>query len=236
MSLDSAPRPSLAHRAGKYVLLGVLTVAPLWVTWLVFDFVLGLLRRFGAPVVDTALAVVAPHVMVTWAANPVLRSAAAVLFTLLALWLVGLAASRVVGRRLIEAAEALLERIPIVQAVYGGTKRFITAMWRPPGRGQRVVLINFPSPHLKTVGFVTGTMREDGTGRELAAVYVPTAPNPTSGYIQIVPLDEVVYIDWTVEQVMSFVVTGGANTPAGIRLQVAERDPAGERSYSSSGA
>jgi uncharacterized membrane protein len=179
MPSDSVPRSSPAQQAGKYVLLGVLTVAPLWVTWLVLDFVLGLLRRFGAPVVDAVMAVVAPQSMTDWASNPTLRSIAAVLFTLLALWLIGLAASRVVGRRLIEAAEALLERIPIVQAIYGGTKRFITAMWRPPTRGQRVVLINVLSPHLKTVGFVTGTLREEGSGRQLAAVYVPTAPNPT---------------------------------------------------------
>jgi uncharacterized membrane protein len=226
MQLQPFPRASLAHHAWKYVLLGLLTVAPLWVTWLVFDFVLGLLKRFGAPAVDALMAVIAPHAptLAAWAANPMVRSIAAVLFTLLGLWLVGAAASRVVGRRLIEGVEALLERIPLVQAVYGGTKRFITAMWRQPTRSQRVVLISFPSPEMKTVGFITSIMRDETTGRELAAVYVPTAPNPTSGYIEIVPLDSVVYIDWTVEQVMSFVVTGGANAPAGIRFQVRAGD------------
>jgi uncharacterized membrane protein len=227
MQLQPTPRHSPAHRAGKYVLLGVLTVAPLWVTWLVFEFVLGLLRRFGSPAVDALMRVVAPfaHGVAVWAADPYVRSVAAVLFTTLGLWLIGLAASRVFGRRLIEGIEAFLERIPLVQAVYGGTKRFITAMWRPPSRQQRVVLISFPSPQMKTVGFITSLLRDETTGRELAAVYVPTAPNPTSGYIEIVPLDEVVYIDWTVEQVMSFVVTGGANAPGRVRFAEPARNP-----------
>jgi uncharacterized membrane protein len=56
-------------------------------------------------------------------------------------------------------------------------------------------------------------MHDAASGRELAAVYVPTSPNPTSGYIEIVPLDEVVQTDWTIEQAMSFVMTGGANAP-----------------------
>jgi uncharacterized membrane protein len=61
-------------------------------------------------------------------------------------------------------------------------------------------------------------------------VYVPTAPNPTSGYIEIVPLEDVIYIDWTVEQVMSFVVTGGANAPAGIRFGTRAESDAGVKS------
>jgi uncharacterized membrane protein len=66
---------------------------------------------------------------------------------------------------------------------------------------------------MKAVGFVTKVMRDTATGRELAAVYVPTSPNPTSGYIEIVPLDEVVQTDWSLEEAMSFVMTGGANAP-----------------------
>jgi uncharacterized membrane protein len=228
MQLQRTSRHSLAHHAWKYVLLGLLTVAPLWVTWLVFDFVLELLRRFGAPAVNALTALVAPHAptLAAWVGDPYVRSTAAVLFTLLGLWLIGLAASRVVGRRLIEGIEAFLERIPLVQAVYGGTKRFISAMWRPPSQAQRVVLISFPSPEMKAVGFITSIMNDESTGRELAAVYVPTAPNPTSGYIEIVPLEDVVYIDWTVEQVMSFVVTGGANAPAVVQFGVCAQSDA----------
>jgi len=90
-------------------------------------------------------------------------------------------------------------------------------MRTPPVSGQRVVLISFPTPEMKAVGFVTKVMRDETTGRELAAVYVPTSPNPTSGYIEIVPLEDVVQTDWTMEEAMSFVMTGGANAPDRVR-------------------
>ena len=60
---------------------------------------------------------------------------------------------------------------------------------------------------------MTRVMRDPDTGRQLAAVYVPTSPNPTSGYIEIVPLDDVVQTDWSVEEAMAFVMTGGTNGP-----------------------
>ncbi len=56
-------------------------------------------------------------------------------------------------------------------------------------------------------------MTDQTTGQELAAVYIPTAPNPTSGYVEILPLEDLVFLDWTFDQAMSFIVTGGSNGP-----------------------
>ena len=66
-----------------------------------------------------------------------------------------------------------------------------------PDGTQRVVLIDFPHKEMKSVGFVTRVIHEQGTGRELAAVYVPTTPNPTSGYLEIVPVELLTPTDWT---------------------------------------
>ncbi|MCK7498396.1 MAG: DUF502 domain-containing protein [Comamonadaceae bacterium] len=139
------------------------------------------------------------------------------LLTLGVLYGIGLFASLVLGRRLIQGMEAVLARLPLVQTIYGGTKRFLQMLRKPPASGQRVVLINFPSPEMKAVGFITKVMHDEASGRELAAVYVPTSPNPTSGYIEIVPLSEVVKTDWSIEEAMSFVMTGGANAPDRLR-------------------
>ena len=78
---------------------------------------------------------------------------------------------------------------------------------------QRVVLIEFPGPGMKTLGFITRVLRDQTTGQELAVIYVPTAPNPTSGYLEIVPLAAVTVIDWTMDQAMTFVLSGGAVSP-----------------------
>jgi uncharacterized membrane protein len=78
---------------------------------------------------------------------------------------------------------------------------------------ERVVLIEFPNEKMKTIGLVTRTMTDSDTGQKLAAVYVPTTPNPTSGYLEIVPVNRLVSTDWTIDQAMNFVVSGGAIGP-----------------------
>ena len=66
---------------------------------------------------------------------------------------------------------------------------------------------------MKTVGFVTATFEDDETGEELAAVYVPTTPNPTSGYLEIVPMKSVVPTNWSFDEAMTFIISGGAVAP-----------------------
>jgi len=149
----------------------------------------------------------------------------AAMFTLAGLYAVGLFTSWVLGRRLITWMESLLGRLPVVQTIYGATKRFLESVQKPPVSGQRVVLIAFPSPEMKAVGFVTKVMTDPDTGRELAAVYVPTSPNPTSGYIEIVPLDEVTPTDWSLEEATAFVMTGGANAPDKLRFGARPGEP-----------
>ncbi|MDQ3253109.1 MAG: DUF502 domain-containing protein, partial [Acidobacteriota bacterium] len=129
------------------------------------------------------------------------------------LYLLGWATTRVVGRRLIAAFGRMMERIPMVKAIYGGTQKVLASFQRQPVQTQRVVLINFPSPEMKAIGFVTRILRDANDNRELAAVYIPTSPNPTSGYMELVPLDQVTPTDWTMDEAMSFIFTGGVNGP-----------------------
>ena len=141
-----------------------------------------------------------------------------VVLTLAGFYLIGLVASFVVGRQLISYLENLLLRLPLVQTIYNATKRFLHTMRQRPTAGERVVLITFPTEGMKALGFVTKEFTDQVTGQTLAAVYVPTSPNPTSGYIEILPIKDLVYTDWTVEEALSFVVTGGTNAPDSIRF------------------
>ncbi len=81
-----------------------------------------------------------------------------------------------------------------------------------------MVLIRFPSPEMKAVGFITKVMRDPDTGQEWASVYVPTSPNPTSGYTEILPLSDVVMTDWTMEEAMTFVMTSGTSAKETLRF------------------
>ncbi len=200
----------------RYLLAGVLTVIPLWLTWLVFDLVLTQLSRIGMPWVralSKALSTQYPTVA-HWIVHPWFQPTVAVVITLVGLYVLGWLATRVVGKRVIAAFDALVGRVPFIQIIYGSTKKLIAALQQKPDKVQRVVLIAFPSPEMKTVGFVTRTLIDRDTGRKLAAVYVPTTPNPTSGYLEIVPLDQVVSTDWTFDEAMTFIISGGAVAPA----------------------
>lgn len=205
----------------RYLIVGVLTAAPLWVTWLVFDFIFSQLSKMGTPwVTGLARAVQRTSPAVAdFLLLPVFQSVLGVVITLLVFYALGWMATQVIGQRVIGWLERLVQSIPLVAAIYGGTKRFLTAVKEKPSGVQRVVLIAFPSSEMKAVGFVTRVIRDEDSGEELAAVYVPTSPNPTSGYIEIVPVSQVVSTDWTMDEAMSFVMTGGATSPDRIRFR-----------------
>lgn len=202
--------------SGRYVLIGVLTAAPLAITWFIFDFLFRQLSNFGRPLVAAAAFELAPDqpAIAAWLDNETFLSVLAALATLCLLWLLGWMTTRMVGQRMIRTFERLIGLIPFVDQVYHATKRFLTVASTSSGSGERrVVLINFPSAEMKTIGLVTKILKDRDTGEELAAIYVPTAPNPTSGYIEIVPVRDVTFTDWTFDQAMAFVVTGGSNAP-----------------------
>jgi uncharacterized membrane protein len=138
---------------------------------------------------------------------------------------VGWAAQRVFGRRLIDAFEAVLGRVPLVKTIYGGVRKLIGTLEGQSTGGQHVVLISFPSEEMKTVGILTRVMTEE-SGRTLAIVYVPTTPNPTSGYVEIVPIERVVAIDWTMDEAMSFIMSAGAVAPGRSIKYTADLRPA----------
>lgn len=211
-----ADRKSGSLHVQRYLLSGVITLIPLWITWLVFEFAFKLLSELGTPWIRAfARSIRGEHpALAVWLVESWFQNVLAVLLMLIGLYLVGWLASRVVGRRLLSAFEATVERLPMIQNVYGLVKKLISALQQKPEKVQRVVLIDFPSPEMKTVGFVTRTLVDQSTGEELAAVYVPTTPNPTSGYLEIVPVERLISTDWSIDDALNFVISGGAAGPA----------------------
>jgi uncharacterized membrane protein len=203
------------HIKGNLI-AGVLTLIPTLVVWFVLEFLLSLLFRFGAPLeralVDT-ISRVAPG------AEPILTNSVfewcvAIIVALCVIYAIGAAASHVVGDRLLALFEGFIARIPLVQTIYSASKKLIAALQPQPGSSTaRIVLIDFPYPGMKVVGLVMKTMKDANTGEDIAVVYVPTAPNPTSGYLEIVPVKDLVATDMTMDQAMTMVVSGGAITP-----------------------
>jgi len=86
-------------------------------------------------------------------------------------------------------------------------------------------LIEFPSRDMKTIGLVTRIFTDADTGDEIAAVYVPTTPNPTSGYMELVPTSRLTMLDWTINEAMTFVMSGGAAAPPKLNYSRSARVP-----------
>ncbi len=214
--------PSLGLRLQRLFLTGLLTLLPIWLTWVVVKFVFALLSDLSRPLVGPLLAQAAavdPRTL-GWLQQPWLQTALALLATIAVILLSGLMARRVLGQRLLRWFEALVARIPLASTIYGSARKLLDILQTQPDGTQRVVLIDFPHDKMKSVGFVTRVIHEQGTGRELAAVYVPTTPNPTSGYLEIVPVENITPTDWTVDQAMSFIISGGAVSPDSIPFSV----------------
>jgi uncharacterized membrane protein len=198
----------------RNILAGIITIGPLFVTYLIFSFLLGSLAKAGLPVV-LMFADIFPE---DWLSEPWLQSVLAVLLTLVVLYLVGRITSLVVGRQAFSLFESALERLPFVAKVYGSVRQLLDTMMAKKDTSQRVVLIDFPIAGQKSLGFLTRTMTDSTTGELLAAVLVPNAINPTSAFLQILPINRVTETDLTMEQAMSMLMTGGAVSPEIIRF------------------
>jgi len=217
--MNEKNKTSFLRRAQRYILTGILTIIPIWLTFLVFEFFLRHLSKIGLPWAKALASTLQKHSpnIAEWIQAPWLVNTIAVILTISALYLLGWIATRVIGRRLIDLFEFFIHRIPLVESVYRSIKKFISVLQTKPDEVQRVVLIEFPSDRMKTVGFVTRVLTDEKTGKQLAAVYVPTTPNPTSGYLEIVPLENVVATDWSMDEAMTFIISGGAIAPERIR-------------------
>lgn len=210
--------------------LGVLTAVPLAITFFIIKFLFDLLARVGRPLAEAAAKAVRSEsaFLAALLESDLLLSLLGVVIVLAMLYGLGVAAGFVVGRKLLDAIDRLMKRIPVIQTVYGAIKQLVDVLQERPSGVDRVVLIEFPTPEMKTVGLVTRTMRDEATGRELAAVYVPTTPNPTSGYLEIVPVERIVSTDWTVDEAMRFIVSGGAVGPDTMPYSQSTAPPPGE--------
>ena len=210
-SASASHRPSLR----RLFVTGLLTLLPLWLTWVVVKFVFVILSDVSKPWVgplSQQIAASFPSAL-GWASALWVQNTIALLATVALILLVGAMTRRVVGQQMLGWFEKMVLRIPLASTVYTSARKLLDILQTKPGSTQRVVLVDFPHKEMKSVGLVTRVIREESTGRELAAVYVPTTPNPTSGYLEIVPVELLTPTDWTVDQAMSFIISGGAVAP-----------------------
>jgi uncharacterized membrane protein len=129
------------------------------------------------------------------------------------IYLIGLLAGNFLGRRLIRFGESLLGRVPVVRPLYNGIKQVLESFSSPGKTGfMQVVLVEYPRKGIKAIGFITNELT-DSSGQKLINVFIPTSPNPTTGFLQIVKEEEITRTRLSVDDAIKMVVSAGRTTP-----------------------
>ncbi|MGB7215508.1 MAG: DUF502 domain-containing protein [Gammaproteobacteria bacterium] len=218
--------PAVA-RLRRYVVAGLLVWAPVGATIFVFRLLLGLMERllFWMP------AQYRPEALLDLPI-PGLNAIVSGILAFLILVATGMLAANLIGKRLVALYESLLDRIPFVRSVYGAVKHFIEIVFSDTSQSfKRVLLIEYPRKGVYSLCFQTSD--EPGevqarTGDEVLTVFVPTTPNPTSGFILFVPRNEVVELDMPVEDALKMIVSLGVVVPKWHPAHPDSRNAAGE--------
>lgn len=198
----------MKHRLKNIFLAGLAVTVPvgltIYILFFLIDLMDGLLRVIPAAVhPDTLLGVRVPGL--------------GVIATVLLIFVAGLITTSYAGARFFRFAETLVERIPLVRGIYQAIKQIVQTMVSKEGQSfKRVVLVEFPRHGLHTVAFVTGPVTGElrrKTGERGISIFVPTTPNPTSGYYMIVPEDRVISLEMSVEEAFKLIISGGMISP-----------------------
>jgi len=201
----------------KYLITGLLIWLPLGITILILETIIGWM--------DQSMLLLPPawrpEVLVGFRI-PGLGAVLAVLVVLLT----GVFARNIVGRRLLHWWEGLLGRIPVVRSIYSSVKQVSDTMLSPKGNAfRKVVLVEFPQRGQWTLAFIvgepSGVVAETLSAKDWVTVYVPTAPNPTSGYVVMMEPGRVRDVDVTVDEALKYHVSLGVVDP-GTRTRVPE--------------
>ena len=209
-------RARLKSNLRRRLLSGILLLMPFGVTLLVMRWLFQWLAGFLRPIItyipsklsNVPLIESIPDIYIS-----ISVSACSIVVLLALLYLIGAIGQFVVGKRLIRAGETLLMRIPLARTIYTATKQVAQAVSLPDRTALKsVVLVEFPRPGFKAVGFLTGRI-QGPSGEPLYKVYIPHAPILTTGFLEIIPADEVIETNLTIEDGFKMILSGGVVSP-----------------------
>ena len=209
-------RRSFARRLRNHLIAGLLIWIPVMVTvWVI---------RFLSRILDQSLVLLPPP----WRPEALVGTyipGVGIILSFLLLVLTGIVVRNLFGGQIVEGFENLVRRIPVIGSVYGGAKTFSETVLTDKGKSfKQVVLVEFPRKGLFSVGFITCEEMDEvqaRTEQDVVCVFVPTTPNPTTGFLVAVDRNEIVRMDMTVDEAFKMLLTLGVVVPRWQRPPVA---------------
>lgn len=200
----------------KYFISGLLVWLPIWVTLLVFKFLVDLLSK--------SLLLLPPD----YQPDKLLGfhvPGMGVVITVGVILLTGIFAANFLGRRFVALGDGIMARIPLVRTIYTGVKQVTQTLFTPGGQSfRKVLLVEYPCAGVWSIAFQTGEVSKEienalGQG-PMVSYFIPTTPNPTSGFLMMAPKSKVVEMDMSVDQALKFVISLGVVRPTTINKVV----------------
>ncbi|UOD34349.1 DUF502 domain-containing protein [Deferribacteraceae bacterium V6Fe1] len=205
-------------------LAGILTVLPVIVTYFFLSFIFKKLTGFLVPYLDLASDYF--EFYLTEAQKALLSLS----LLIIAIFFIGLFAKNYFGKQIIRFFERILSKIPLIRGIYSATRQIIDTFQSPSGSNfKKVVLVEYPRKGIYSIGFVTkesSNFYNSKIGKKCSNVFIPTTPNPTSGFILIIPNEELLELDLTVEEGVKFVISAGLLSPEKIREELSKNKEA----------
>ncbi|WP_227767500.1 DUF502 domain-containing protein [Zhaonella formicivorans] len=191
------------RRLKKYFVTGLIVLLPIGATIYILTWLFKLADSFTASLVTLFLRRSIPGL--------------GLLLTVSIILLVGFLATNILGRSIINFSHQILSRIPVVNSIYITVKQIVDAFLHKDKQAfQRVVMIEYPRKGIYGLGFVTGVAEGEvqlKTEQRVLNIFVPTTPNPTSGFLLLVPESDVIPLEMTVEEGIKMIISGGVITP-----------------------
>jgi uncharacterized membrane protein len=193
----------------KYFISGLLVWLPIWVTLLVISFLVDLLSK-SLLLLPTRYQ---PDVLLGYHVPGI-----GVVITLLVIFLTGILAANILGRQLLALGDKVMGRIPLVRTIYTGVKQVTQTLFTPGGQSfRKVLLVQYPCPGVWSIAFQTGEVNKEIekslNKQAMVSYFIPTTPNPTSGFLMMACRSDVVELDMSVDQALKFVISLGVVQP-----------------------
>jgi uncharacterized membrane protein len=194
----------------RYLITGLLIWVPLVITFWVLDLLVSTMDR-------TLLLLPTEFRTENWLGFHV--PGMGVVMTLVIVFVTGVFATNLLGARLVHLWHEILNRIPVVNWIYSSVKQISDTLFSSSGQAfRKALLVQWPSPGMWTIAFLTGTPGGDVANHlkgDYVSIYVPTTPNPTGGYFVMVPREAVIELDMTVDEALKYIISMGVVVPNG---------------------
>jgi uncharacterized membrane protein len=207
----------MMKRLRRYLVAGILVWLPLGITYMLLRILVGLMDR-------SLRYVPKQYLPEAWLGVSI--PGLGVILTIIVLLITGILAANIVGRSIVGGWESLLERIPIVRSVYSAAKNFAEIVFSDSGNAfKKVLLVEYPRKGIYSLTFQTATdvgEIQGRTGEDVVCCFVPTTPNPTSGFIIVVPKKDTIELDMEVDEAVKLIMSLGVVVPRWKTGQTAE--------------